>query len=82
VFAVVAPKYAHASCARVAATRTPAGLRLMVEDNGVGGAACAPGGGLAGLGDRLAALDGDLVIDSPPAGGTRIRAELPLPASP
>jgi PAS domain S-box-containing protein len=73
-------KYAHASTAKVNATRTPAGLRLVVEDDGVGGARRAPGRGLAGLGDRLAALDGVLAIDSPPGGGTRICAEIPLPA--
>jgi PAS domain S-box-containing protein len=74
-------KYAHASWARITVTRTPPGVRLVVEDDGVGGAQRAAGGGLAGLGDRLAALDGDLAVDSPPGGGTRIRAEIPLRAS-
>ena len=73
-------KYARASRARITATRTSAGLRLVVEDDGVGGAKRAPGRGLAGLGDRLAALNGVLAIDSRPGGGTRIRAEIPLPA--
>jgi signal transduction histidine kinase len=71
-------KYARASTARIAGTRTPAGLSLVVEDDGVGGAKLVPGRGLAGLGDRLAALDGALAVDSPPGGGTRIRAEIPL----
>jgi signal transduction histidine kinase len=66
---------------RITARRTPAGLRLEVEDDGVGGAERAPGGGLAGLDDRLAALQGFLAIDSPPGRGTRIRAEIPLPAA-
>jgi signal transduction histidine kinase len=74
-------KYARASTARIAGARTPAGLRLVVEDDGVGGAQRAPGGGLAGLGDRVAALDGVLAIESPPGGGTRIRAEIPVPAA-
>ncbi|MCW3050615.1 MAG: putative GAF-sensor signal transduction histidine kinase [Solirubrobacterales bacterium] len=73
-------KYARASTARITATRTPAGLRLVVEDDGVGGAKRMPGRGLAGLGDRLAALDGALSVDSPPGGGTLIRAEIPLRA--
>jgi signal transduction histidine kinase len=73
-------KYARASTARVSATRTAAGLHLVVEDDGVGGAERAMGGGLAGLGDRLAALDGVLGIDSPPGGGTRISADIPLQA--
>jgi PAS domain S-box-containing protein len=71
-------KYARASTARIAGTRTAAGLSLVVEDDGVGGAKRVPGRGLAGLGDRLAALDGALAVDSPPGGGTRIRAEIPL----
>jgi signal transduction histidine kinase len=74
-------KYARASTARIEGARTPAGLRLVVEDDGVGGARRAPGGGLAGLGDRVAALDGVLAIDSPPGGGTRIRAEIPVPTA-
>jgi signal transduction histidine kinase len=38
------------------------------------------GTGLRGLVDRVAALDGSLDVDSPPGGGTRLRAELPLGA--
>jgi signal transduction histidine kinase len=30
------------------------------------------------LSDRVASLNGKLVIDSPPGAGTRIRAEIPL----
>jgi signal transduction histidine kinase len=45
----------------------------------VGGASPAPGGsGLAGLGDRIAALDGTLDITSPAGEGTTLRAEVPL----
>jgi signal transduction histidine kinase len=77
-------KYAHASTARIAGARTRAGLTLVIEDDGVGGARRTPGRGLAGLGDRLAALDGVLTVHSPPGGGTRVRAEIPLraPAGP
>jgi signal transduction histidine kinase len=71
-------KYARASRARVAATRTPSGLRLVVEDDGVGGAERRPGRGLAGLTDRLDALEGVLTIESPPGAGTRVIAEIPL----
>jgi signal transduction histidine kinase len=35
------------------------------------------GTGLRGLADRVGALDGDLTIESPPGGGTRIVAEIP-----
>ncbi|GAB1820670.1 sensor histidine kinase [Herbidospora sp. RD11066] len=56
-----------------------AGDRVVVEigDNGAGGAAIRPGGGLDGLADRAATIDGTLVVDSPPGGPTVIRAELP-----
>jgi PAS domain S-box-containing protein len=74
-------KYARATTARITATRPPSALRLVVEDDGAGGATPVPGGGLTGLGDRLAALDGHLTIDSPAGGGTRISAEIPLPAA-
>jgi signal transduction histidine kinase len=73
-------KYARASRARVTASRTARSLTLVVEDDGTGGAERAPGSGLAGLADRLAALDGALAIDSPPGAGTRITAEIPLGA--
>jgi signal transduction histidine kinase len=71
-------KYAHASRARIEATSSPEGLRLVVEDDGIGGAERAPGRGLAGLADRVDALDGVLAIDSAPGAGTRITAEFPV----
>ncbi|MHA5050145.1 sensor histidine kinase [Streptomyces sp. SD15] len=52
-------------------------LMLQVVDDGVGGADVSAGSGLAGLAERLDAVDGILVVDSPPAGPTRITAELP-----
>ena len=52
-------------------------LLLAVSDNGDGGADTARGTGLAGIADRVAALDGRLTIDSPPGGPTNIIAELP-----
>jgi len=74
-------KYAKASTASVTATRVAGELLLTVEDDGVGGAAPAPGSGLSGLADRVTALDGTLTVDSPPGRGTHIRATIPLPAS-
>jgi len=73
-------KYARASTARVAATRTDGHLVLTIDDDGVGGAEPATGSGLAGLVDRLAAVDGTLTVSSPPGDGTQVRAEIPLPA--
>ena len=48
-----------------------------VTDDGIGGADAAQGSGLRGLGDRVAALDGTLSLDSPPGHGTRLHVEIP-----
>jgi PAS domain S-box-containing protein len=73
-------KYSRASKVRVATTRTASHLVLTVDDDGIGGARPAADGGLAGLADRLAALDGSLTVSSEPGDGTHIRAEIPLTA--
>jgi signal transduction histidine kinase len=52
-------------------------LRAQVRDNGVGGAG-RNGGGLVGLEDRLAVLNGTLEVESPTYGGTLITASIPL----
>ncbi|GAA2614549.1 MULTISPECIES: sensor histidine kinase [Streptomyces] len=56
-----------------------AGARLMirVSDDGQGGASPSGGSGLAGLAERLGAVDGVLVVDSPVGVGTVVTAELP-----
>ena len=71
-------KYADASRAAVRVRETGDKLVVVVEDDGRGGADPYAGSGLPGLGDRVAALDGTLFVDSPKGAGTRIRAELPL----
>jgi PAS domain S-box-containing protein len=71
-------KYAQASTARVTTTRTASHLVLTVDDDGIGGAQPGADGGLAGLADRLAAVDGTLTVWSQPGDGTHIRAEIPL----
>jgi signal transduction histidine kinase len=73
-------KYARAAAACITATRTRDALVLVLEDDGVGGARLELGSGLAGLRDRVVAFDGTLTVDSPLGAGTRIRAEIPLPA--
>jgi signal transduction histidine kinase len=52
-------------------------LSVVVEDDGQGGARLAPGGGLAGLADRVASIDGSFSLLSPPGGPTRIEAVIP-----
>nr|BFE61287.1 sensor histidine kinase [Dactylosporangium thailandense] len=53
-------------------------LVVLVRDTGSGGAAFVPGGGLEGLRDRVEACGGRLLLHSPPGGGTRLTARLPL----
>ena len=51
---------------------------MVVSDDGVGGADASQGSGLRGLADRIEALGGRLRVESPPGGGTRIEAEIPV----
>jgi PAS domain S-box-containing protein len=72
-------KHARATEARVAIHCQDDRLIVDVSDDGAGGATAAAGGtGLAGLADRIAALDGELVVSSPPGQGTTLHAEVPL----
>jgi signal transduction histidine kinase len=70
-------KYARATRARVEVARVDGQLTIEVTDDGVGGADPARGSGLRGLFDRISALEGTLEVDSPPGGGTAIRAAIP-----
>jgi signal transduction histidine kinase len=57
----------------------PTGDLVIVDitDNGTGGATMRAGGGLAGLADRAATIDGVMTVVSPIGGPTVIRADLP-----
>jgi signal transduction histidine kinase len=72
-----AVKHAGASKATVHLQQTGGRLTVTVGDDGSGGAEMVHGGGLAGLRDRVEALDGALSVHQNPAGGTTIVAELP-----
>jgi two-component system sensor histidine kinase DesK len=69
----------HARATRASVTLAVATheARLVVEDDGCGGA-IAPGNGLMGMRERLRALDGDLVIVSERGRGTRLEARVAL----
>jgi signal transduction histidine kinase len=71
-------KYAEACTASIVLEVDGDRLRLEISDDGVGGASDASGSGLAGLCDRVEALEGELTVDSPPGGGTTVTAEIPL----
>jgi signal transduction histidine kinase len=77
-------KHANADHAEVTVQRNGDRLRIVVTDDGQGGATPGGGGqgdgggsGLRGLAQRAAAVDGTLTIHSPPGGPTAITVELP-----
>jgi signal transduction histidine kinase len=71
-------KYAGAMSASISLVTEHGRLRLIVRDDGAGGADPSTGSGLRGLRDRIEALDGQLHVDSPPGLGTTLIAEIPL----
>jgi signal transduction histidine kinase len=70
-------KHAAARRAAVRVTLEDGLLVVEVRDDGVGGAEPRAGTGLAGLADRVTAVDGRFTVSSPAGGPTVIRAELP-----
>lgn len=53
------------------------GLRVQIIDTGDGGVDFTPGGGLAGLRDRVRGAGGTLTLDSPTGTGTTLTVTLP-----
>jgi signal transduction histidine kinase len=72
-----AVKHGSPSLVHVEATVANGALRLLVVDDGSGGARLAEGTGLVGLTDRVEAQGGTLVVHSPVGAGTRIEVEIP-----
>jgi signal transduction histidine kinase len=70
-------KHAQAESATVSVTLAGTTARVVITDNGIGGADPAGGSGLRGLADRIEALDGGLRIQSAAGSGTRIEAQIP-----
>ena len=70
-------KHSGASRAAIDMSDDRGRILMTVTDNGGGGAWPAPGGGLAGLRERVQTVDGRLDIDSPSGGPTTITIELP-----
>jgi signal transduction histidine kinase len=69
----------HSGAERAAVSVVRAGGILVVEvrDDGKGGASPNGGSGLTGLEERVGALGGTLVVESPPGGPTSITAVIP-----
>jgi signal transduction histidine kinase len=70
-------KHSSASQAAITISDGPGKVLVTVTDDGTGGAHLAPGGGLAGLLERVQTVDGQLDVNSPPGGPTIITIELP-----
>ena len=70
-------KHSGARHVTLEAVHLPGLLRVRVRDDGTGGARVEARGGLAGLAERVRAVDGRLQVSSPPGGPTVIAAELP-----
>jgi signal transduction histidine kinase len=70
-------KHAAASQATLELIARDGLLTITVSDDGVGGADQRKGSGLAGLADRLAALDGTIALEDAAGKGTRLVARIP-----
>jgi signal transduction histidine kinase len=70
-------KHSHAARAWIELEYRAGHLRLVVGDDGLGGARTEGRGGLAGLADRIAPLDGILTVSSPIGGPTLVVMEVP-----
>ena len=64
-------KHAHASHVSLSIEEHPRTVRVEIADDGVGGAEP------RSIADRVEAVGGTLLVESPPGGGTRLRAEIP-----
>jgi len=75
-------QHARAARASVSCAQQGTWLRLVVRDDGTGGAQLTTVGssssGLAGLSDRVRTVDGHLHLVSPPGGPTVVTVDLPL----
>jgi len=71
-------RHARATTAGIQVTERDGTLRMLIRDNGRGGADFGRGSGLLGLKDRAEALGGYLRLDSPPETGTTLEVTLPF----
>jgi signal transduction histidine kinase len=72
-----AQKHSKASLIEVRAMVSRGTLRLVIVDDGVGGAVEWPGSGLEGLRDRAEASGGTLELVSEPGSGTSVLVQIP-----
>jgi signal transduction histidine kinase len=72
-----AAKHAQASAVSVELAAEDGSVRLLIRDDGVGGADPTEGSGLLGLKDRVEALGGTIEIASPAGAGTSLLVVIP-----
>jgi signal transduction histidine kinase len=75
-----AVKHSCAEHVLISLTDSDGSLRMLVTDDGTGGARISAGGGLAGLVERVQTVDGSLSVSSPAGGPTVISVGLPVHA--
>jgi signal transduction histidine kinase len=75
-----AAKHSGASQAHISVSEENGRLVMSVTDDGAGLARLKPGGGLAGLAERVQTVDGRMSVDSPAGGPTTMTVELPVHA--
>ncbi|BEL08262.1 sensor histidine kinase [Actinoplanes sichuanensis] len=75
-----AAKHAGAASVTITLSRAADDLEVRIVDDGMGGAQLSPGGGLAGLADRVHAVDGTFALQSPLGGPTEMKATIPWEA--
>ncbi len=69
-------RHAHATTCDIQLVRTEAGLRLSVDDDGMG-ASGREGNGLTGMRERVESSGGRMRISAPAGGGTHLTIDLP-----
>ena len=77
-----AVRHASASRLRLKLTAEPGEIRLEARDDGRGGEQPAPGNGLRGMRERLAACGGRVEISTAPGQGFSLDVRLPMETSP
>lgn len=70
-------KHARARLISVHGEKSGGSLRVTITDDGRGGARADAGTGIRGIFDRVHGIGGEAELDSPPGGGTTIKAVIP-----
>jgi len=73
-----AAKHAHASTIAIRLERVGTSVRIVIEDDGTGGADPDHGTGLLGLRDRVVAVAGTFTVGDRAGGGTWVAATIPV----